>query len=199
MKYPHSLIAFAVASGVGAVGCYDAGDAYDDYKDRVFDAAPEVDIDGGIVSTLPDVDGEFYLVARPAGLGEKRLFHLRVTFTMTPVTENTATLDYAAYFLDYQTLEPVGDEVIEQGIEVSSDASYDAPLEGTVPAAANSVSGTNAEMDGVLVGTIVSEDFLCGTATGTAGALSLDGTEWAAVRITGDTLPPPVWRCEDQP
>ncbi len=199
MKYPQCLIAFAVASGVGAVGCYDAGDAYDEYKDRVFDAAPVIEVDGGIVSTLPDIDGEFYMVARPAGLGEKRLFHIRLTFAMTSVTENTATVDYVANFLDYQTLEPVGELVIEEGIAVSSDASYDAPLQGTVPAAANSVSGTNAPMDGVLSGTIVSDDFLCGTATGTAGALSLDGTEWAAVRITGDTLPPPVWSCADQP
>jgi hypothetical protein len=45
---------------VGTVGaCVDAHGYFDDYKDRVPDAEPAVDIDGGIVSTLPDVDGDF--------------------------------------------------------------------------------------------------------------------------------------------
>ncbi len=41
--------------------------------------------------------------------------------------------------------------------------------------------------------------FICGTLTGTGGGLSLDGSTFAAVRITGSELPDPVHRCEDQP
>lgn len=196
MKYPLQLSLCLWAGMVGA--CVDARDTFEDYGNRVVDAAPEVEIDGGIVSTLPNIDGEFYFVARP-DLSEKRLFHLRITLDMTPVTENTAVVDYTAYFLNWMTLEPVGEPVTDEMLAVAEDATFDLPLDGTVPAAANSVSGSNARMDGVLAAQIVSADFLCGTATGTAGGLNLAGTVWAAQRITGDTLPDPVWSCDDQP
>ena len=186
MKY-RNLIAIAGAGMVGA--CVDARGAYNDFGDRIPDAAVVVDIDGGIVSSLPDIDGEFYMVARP-DLTEKRLIHIRITLDLEPVTENTGLVSYSAHFLDYTTLEEVGAEVTGDEIEIGSDASFSEwPLEGTVPAAANSISGSNAVMDGLLTGTIISPDFLCGSATGSAGGFPLDGTEWAMVRVTGDTLP----------
>lgn len=197
MKYPHYVMCSVAVGMVGA--CVDARGSYEDYASRVPDAAPVVDIDGGVVSNLPNIDGEFYMVCRP-DLPEDRLIHLRVTIDLTPITENTGEVAYNARFLDYTTFEPVGAEVTAGEIPIGSDASFDEwSLDGTVPAAANPISGSNAVMHGLLIGNIVSEDFLCGTATGTAGALALDGTQWAMQRITGDTLPPPVWTCADQP
>lgn len=117
----------------------------------------------------------------------------------TPVTENTGRLDFVGQPLDHETLEPVGtDSFVASDVMVNSDATYDVPLVGTLPARANPLSTpvlTNADIHG----SIVSADFLCGTVTGTAGNLNLEGSEWSATRITGATLPPQVLRCADGP
>ena len=147
---------------------------------------------------LPDVDGDWLIAVRP-NLPEDRIIQFRATLDVTPVTENTGTLDMTATALTITDRTEVGDAFIAADEAVESDASFDAPLVGTLAAAANPVSGSNAPVDAVLAGTLVSADFLCGTLSGTAGALPLEGTTWAAIRITGDTLPAPIFRCEDQP
>jgi hypothetical protein len=198
VKYPQYVVILGVGM-VGSTGCVDAGKAYDDYAARLVDADLTPPPDGEIVSDLPDVNGEFLMAARP-DLPEDRILYLRVMATFRPVTSNTGLYGFDAHFLDYTTLEEVGGSFVASDVEVGTDASFDdAPMRGTIVPAANPISGSNAVVDGLLIGTLVSPDFMCGTMSGTAGALNLAGSTWAAVRITGDELPPAVWRCEDQP
>lgn len=179
------------------VGCVDARGAYDDFGDRLPDAAGG-DVDGSIVSELPDVDGEWLIAVRP-NLPEDRIIQFRATLDITAVTENTGTIDVSAQPLTVADRTAVGELLTATDVAVASDASFDAPLTGTLPGPANPVSGTDAEIDAVMVAQIRNADFLCGELTGQAGALPLAGTTWAAVRVTGDTLPAPIFRCEDEP
>jgi hypothetical protein len=190
------LVGFAV---VGVGGCTNARDEFVDFGDRVIDAS-NVDIDGAIVSELPNVDGEFYVVVRP-DLPEDRFIRYIMTFDITPITENTALLDYSAACLDVDTLEPVdGEPLSDTDVAVGSDGSFDAALVGTFHGRCNPIiPGSTVQADGMIHGQLSTDDFVCGTLSGTAGGLSLDGTTFAGQRITGDTLPDPIWRCEDQP
>lgn len=182
--------------GAGAVGCTNARDEYVDFGDRLPDAGPGIDAE--IVSEIPDISGDFFMVSR-ANLTEDRFLKFRVTLTYTAVTANTGVLAYSGYCLDVDTDEPVGEPLSADGVEVRADATFDAPLVGTLAAECNSVTGTQIESDGLIHGQIISADFGCGTMSGNAGGLPLDGTTWATQRITGETLPSAIWRCEDAP
>jgi hypothetical protein len=196
---------FALLTSIALVGCVDAGRAYDDYASRVTDAGIEVEVDGAIVSELPNIDGDWLFAVRP-GLPEDRILQFKTVLAMTPVTENTGALDISAQPLAVTDRAEVGNPFEAEAQDVASDTSFDILFEGMLPAAANPVSGSNAAVDAVLHGSIHSEGFLCGTLTGTAGALTLDGacpgptcTTWAAVRIDGGTLPSPIFNCDSDP
>lgn len=193
-----SLASLAVVSSLALLGCVDARAEFDDFGARLVDAN-NTQIDGEIVSSLPNVDGEWLLAVRPASVGKINIL-FRTTFDLTPVTENTGRISISAQPLTVADQTPVGVPLTAADQDVRSDASFEAPLIGLLPGAANPViEGSNAAINGTLFGQLRSADFICGTLAGTAGSLSLEGTTWAAVRITGDTLPEPVVRCEDQP
>lgn len=179
-----------------AVGCVNARDEFVDYGNRIVDADTTV-IDGTIVSSLPDVTGDFYFTATP-DLPQKLVFKLRVDLVFRSVTENTGELDFSGQPLDFETGEPVGDfKFTATDVPVNSDASFAIPLEGILPARSNPVSMTNAVVDAVVVGSIIDGDFWCGVLTGTAGGLDLQGSEWGSIRIVDGTFPPQVLRCAD--
>jgi hypothetical protein len=178
--------------GAAVAGCVDARDEYDDYGDRLIDADPG-SIDGE-PSDIPDVTGEFYMVALPANLGEERFIHFHCTFAV-----RGNRLDWTGQPLDYETREPVGVAFVATDVAVAADASVRLPMVGTLHARANSISGSNAPVNATVVAHLRSADFVCGELTGTAGALTLDGTTFGGVRITGAALPDQVVRCEDEP
>jgi hypothetical protein len=69
-------------------------------------------------------------------------------------------------------------------------------LDGTLPGAANPVTGTDVELDLNLHATVRTHDFACGTIIGTAGSLPAEGSTFGSVRIPDDqTLPAPVFAC----
>ena len=183
---------------VGAGACTNARDEFVDFGNRVVDAS-NVEIDGAIVSEQPDVDGEFFMVARP-DLPEDRFLRFIVTYDYTPVTANTGRLDYSGVCLDVDTGEPVGDPLTGADLEVRADGSFDGPLVGTLPGECNAVlPGTTIQANGMIHGDLISDDFICGDMSGDAGGLSLVGTTWGSQRITGQELPAPIHRCEDGP
>ena len=187
-----------VAVAAADAGCVDPRKDYDDFGNKLVDAST-VDIDGMIVSTLPDITGDWYMGARP-DLPEDRIIELVVTFTFTPVTTNTGTLSYSGTFLDVTTHEPVGDPLSDDGVAIGADGQGEYALAGQLPAAANPVTGSNANIDATMQIELRSADFVCGTADGAAGGLSLAGTTWSAVRITDPgTLPTLTWNCDQQP
>jgi hypothetical protein len=176
----------------------DAKGSFDHFGDRIVDADTR-DIDAPIVSTLPDINGDFFLVAR-APLPEDKFFNFRGTFVFHPVTENTGEYDWSSTALDWQTFEPVGQTFVADNVQVSSDATADMPLVGDLDGRANSVSGSMVTFNDTVVHvTIVNADFMCGTLTGDASGFPLAGSTFGAVRITGDTLPAPIHNCEGGP
>lgn len=194
-----SFLAVSSAFALALIGCVDARGEYDDFGDRLPDDE-QVQVDAGFVSQLPDVDGEWLLAVHPAGLPEDRILYFRTTLTLEAVTENTGLLDLSAQPLAFEgAMGPVGDAFVASQREVGADASFTAPFVGTLPAEANPVTGSNAAVNAEMQAILRSDNFVCGTLTGQAGALPLEGTTWGAVRITGDTLPTAVIRCDDEP
>jgi hypothetical protein len=191
------LLSVSALASLGVVGCVDARGAYDDFSGRLVDGGSG-DVDGEVVSELPDVDGEWYLAVRP-NLPEDRIIQFRATLDLTAVTSNTGLIAINAQPLSVADQPPVGEAFVATDAEVASDASFDAPFVGVLPGAANPISGSDAAVDANMLAQIRSADFVCGELTGQAGPLPLAGTTFAAVRITGDTLPTPIFRCEDQP
>lgn len=197
---------FALLSSIALVGCVDAGQSYDDYASRVTDAGQVVEVDGAVVSELPNIDGDWLIAVRP-GLPEDRILQFQTALEMRAVTSNTGALDISAQPLAVADQSPVGTPFEAEDQDVASDTSFDILFVGQLPAAANPVSGSNAAVNAVLHGSIHTTDFLCGTLTGTAGALTLDGacpgpscTTWAAIRVdTSQPLPAPVFTCDAEP
>jgi hypothetical protein len=190
-------IVLAAVSTTLTLGCVDARSSYDDFADRLVDAEPFQDVDGMVVTSLPDVSGRWLISVWPINIPDDKIIQFDTTLDLVGVTENTGKLDISAHPLSVAEREPVGNPFEADDEAVGSDASFDAPFEGTLPGAANPISGSNASVDAVLIGELRSADFLCGTLTGTAGTLTLDGSHWGAVRITDDTLPDPVFTCGD--
>lgn len=192
-----SFVATAVLSSTLLIGCVDARGEYDEFGARVVDAGSTDLVDGQTVSQIPDIDGEWLMAVHPEGLPEDPVILFRTTFDMTLVTENTAKLDMIAQPLAAADQTPVGDPLTTTGRDIGTDAHFTAPLMGEVAGPANPVTQTAVFVNANLAAEIRSADFVCGTATGNAGSLPLDGTTWAAVRITGDELPQYVYRCDD--
>lgn len=193
-----SLIAWTLL----AAACVDPRAEFDDFATRGIDGGADPTgprPDGAPVEELPELDGEFYIVAKLAVPSvDDKLVHFRVTVDYEPITANTGTLDWSAQPLDFRTLEPVGAPLVATDAPVGSDGASDVPFVGILPARANPVTQTDVELDAVVHNQIRSADFLCGDITGTGGATSLDGTTFGGQRITG-ALPPPIVRCEDGP
>jgi len=189
----NALIGTAVAIALASSGCVDARDEYEDFNHRLIDAGG-TGVDGRIVSNLPDVTGEFYVVARP-NLSQDFFFNFIGTAVFTPVTENTGRFSWSVQPLDFQTFEPVGDPIMANDVVVRADASADIPLVGLLPGRANSITQADVNMNGVIHAQLRSADLMCGDLSGTAGSLNLAGSTFGSVRITGSTLPDPVWMC----
>lgn len=192
-----SLLSLSAVASLTLVGCVDARGDYDDFGERLVDAG-NGDVDGEVVSELPNVDGRWLLAVRP-NLPEDRIIQFDAELDLTAVTANTGTMSINAQPLTVADQTPVGEAFVADGAEVANDASFDADFNGTLPGAANPVSGSDADIDAVLVAQIRNENFVCGELTGMAGPLPLAGTTWAAVRYDGVTLPTAVFRCEDEP
>src|SRR5262245_29782057 len=135
--------AFALVVVSAGAGCVDARDAFKDFGERVEDART-TEIDAPIVTSLPDINGEFYGVAQPyLGEGaEPRYFKFRMTYVFRAVTENTGELDWSAQALDKDTLEPVGEPFTANNVAVNEDATCLIPMVGTLDGRANTVSGS---------------------------------------------------------
>jgi hypothetical protein len=175
-------------------GCLDAKKSFTDYETRV--------VDGRIANpmcpdftTIPDVNGHFYLGAHLKGTADTQIILLVGDFTVAQNGDGTAKLTYSASALKLpdrviSSGPPAGPHFGSTEMNVSECGHFDAPLKGTLPGDANPViPGNNAVITGELHGEIRNPDLICGTITGTAsGGLSLDGSTFAAVRIPAGTI-----------
>jgi hypothetical protein len=186
-----SLLALAL------VGCVDPRGEYESFAGRGYDAGPDAEPspDGMPVESIPELDGDFYVAAKLNVVAtEDKVVHFRATVDYTPITANTGTMSWSAQPLDYRTREPVGAPLVADDIPVGSDGRTDVPFVGVLPARANPVTNTDADLDAMVHVQIRDRDFLCGTITGQGGSLSLDGTTFGAQRVSG-ALPEPILRC----
>jgi len=196
MQSSHLLIASLLP--LALVGCVDPRAEFEDFATRGIDAGPDAEPspDAPPLDTIPEIDGEFYMVVKLNVVStEDKLVHFRTTIDYTAVTENTGTWDWSAQPLDYKTLEPVGSPLTAQDVAVNSNGTSDVPFIGVLPARANPVTNTDVDIDAVVHAQIRSHDFLCGTLDGQGGSISLDGSTFGGSRVTGSTLPPAVIRC----
>lgn len=192
-----ALISF---SGLGLAACVDARQSYDDFGDRVIDAAARPDARG--VDTIPDVTGQFYLAIRPAPTPSLPFQYIAdVEIELGP--GDGATIDLTLVHLDRDTREPVGDPQTAADVEVSASGQFTAEFpDVVVPARANPVTGQELLSDVTLVGELRTKDLFCGIANGEVKSpiqLSLDGSTFGAIRIepgtTGDDLPELLGEC----
>src|SRR5688572_30979703 len=119
-----SKIALAVVGSVAFVACVDARSAYDEYGERSGDD-DVVDVDGQLVTSLPDVNGDnWFLAVRPdpAVIAEDRVILFRATLELTPITENTGRLNIEAQPLTVADQTPVGDAFVATNRMVAADA-----------------------------------------------------------------------------
>ncbi len=196
-----------VAVCAGSVGCLDAKKSFDDYGTRVVDGNTSVP-DRPNFTTIPDVTGHFLLATHPKGVGGDTVnIELLTDVVMTANADGTANFSYTASALELPDQivsagPPAGPQFSATDMLVGIDGTFMVPLAGTLPGDANPViPGTSVAVTGVQHGEIRSTDLFCGTLTGNAGGLPLDGSTFAAIRIApgtiGSALPPVVNKCPD--
>jgi hypothetical protein len=180
-------------------GCVDPKGNFDDFSDRVVDAAARPDAPP--IGEIPDVTGEFYLSLSPAPT--PTLLFRYIATTVLEEGPSGYTIDLSLQPLDRDTLEPVGDPQISDDVPVSEAGTFEAYFPDTIiPGRANPVSGQTLTADVTLVGQLRNEDLYCGDADGMVKSpltLALDGSTFAAIRVeegtTGTDLPEPVAQC----
>ncbi|HUQ03515.1 MAG TPA: hypothetical protein VM261_13530 [Kofleriaceae bacterium] len=193
-----------VLMAVGAAaGCVDARGKFDQFADRVgFDDASTVDRAGG---SIHDISGTFLFSVR-AGFETTNdpayyiQFILRSELTITGDTAvfngGVTPLCVVSTCTNGRTEFPPA--LMATDVPVASDGTFSTTFSGTVPGQANPFSGTQQAITTVAAGTIMSADFYCGDVTGSAAGLNLQGSTFAAIRITDTTpanLPAPIAAC----
>jgi hypothetical protein len=195
---PLALISF---SGLTLAACVDARQSYDDFGDRIIDAAARPDARG--VDTIPDVTGQFYLVIRPAPTPSLPFQYIADVELEFGPGDDGATISLTMIHLDRDTREPVGDSQTAADVQVSASGEFTAEFpDVVVPARANAATGQQLLADVTLVGELRTEDLFCGIANGAVKSpiqLSLDDSTFGAIRITpgttGDDLPEMLGEC----
>jgi hypothetical protein len=144
----------------------------------------------------PDISGEALVTLHPASIPEQYLVYFRATYAMRAGPNGTARLDATLQPLSYETFEPVGEAFVTTDLLVDAHDGFALDLDGVLPAGANPISGTDVQLDLNLHATVRTNDFACGTVTGTAGSLPAEGSTFGSVRIPDDGAnPAPVFAC----
>ncbi len=194
-----------VALSAALIGCVDARKSYDDFQSRIVDGNTSQP-DRPDLTSIPNATGHFLLAVHAAAGGDSADPILFVAdYTVTAQPDGSASLTYSASALTVTKHEisagpPPGPQFMSSDMQVALDGTFSAPLVGTLPGDANPiVVGNVVSANGVQHGAIISTDLICGTLTGTAGPLPLDGSTFAAIRIganvIGKDLPTPVTAC----
>jgi hypothetical protein len=184
------------------VGCVDPKGSFNDFGTRVVDGGAGAP-DRPNLTTIPDITGHWFIVMRP-NLSEDRFLKMVADFTMTANPDGTAK--YSSSIVGLRTADGMPSTmqppITNTDIAIELNGTFTGPLVGTFPGDCNTViPGSNAALNGALIGEIHSTDLFCGTLTGTAGSLPLGGSTFAAQRIPAGTvgadLPAIVFKCPD--
>jgi hypothetical protein len=196
-------IAWLLVAVGTAAGCVDARGKFDEFGDRVgVDDGSTIDRTGGAIhdisgTSLFSVRAGFETTNDPAYYIQ---FILRSELTITGDTAvfngGVTPLCVVSTCTSGRTEFPPA--LMANNVPVAADGTFSTTFSGVVPGQANPFSGTQQAITTVAAGTIMSPDFYCGDVTGSAAGLDLQGSTFAAIRITDTTpasLPAPVAAC----
>lgn len=203
-RFRLAYVGIAAIASFSALACVDPKKTFDDFGDRVIDAAPAADT-GACMGGLFDVTGEYLLSIQLQG-GSFRPIRFIASVAYEEVPPG-ATADLTIQPIadpmcpagEGMGGEPVGDALQVDDLPVDAAGCFQIVQQDTiVPAAANSILCADTEADVTFSGAVVAEDTFCGTVDVVA-ALTLSGT-FGVTPIepgtTGDAnLPDPVTDC----
>ena len=186
-----------------ANGCGDPRGEFDEFANRVVDAAIIELPDAPILIEIPDITGEFLFAMEPAPDPGKYIMMLGTVVLTVGLGE--ASLTFTIVPLDLEDRSLAGDPMTVEPtvIPVSATGEFEIGVSGILPGNSNPVSGTELEAVMTANSRIVDADFWCGTVDGDVVApitLSLDGSTFGAVRIPSGTDIMDIelrWRCPD--
>jgi hypothetical protein len=209
-RFRPACAAFAVLITFTTVGCVDPQKSFDDYGERVPDAAPPADAAGG--GGVFDISGAF-LLSIQTSLGGPLRFVVEGELTQNKDGSATADLTFQPIITPSNACpndspgEPVGDELALTGLEIAADGTFDVVQSGAAaPREANPISCSDIVADIQFIGTLQSVDLFCGDVGGMVMMpimLPLTGT-FGAVRIAAagedpvfgdDNLPAALTAC----
>jgi hypothetical protein len=183
-----AMLGAAVAvCGAAAMGCVDARDEYNDFDNRLVDAAG-TGADAPIVSELPDVNGMWVIKAKPGGVTGEFYFYFTTSITFTPTSANTGHLAWQPQPLDYDEWVPVGELFDASEGDIDNTATGEFALDGLLPGRANSLTQADVTLDAFVIANLMSADFICGSVGGYAGTYPLNGSTFTATRWDGSTI-----------
>lgn len=185
------------------VGCPDPQGRYNEFVSRVPDAPVIVMADAPKLQTIPDITGTFlfsiFVSLFPTQPPLESIATVNVHMTDPPTADiHIQWLTFNGHTLiDRLQADYPNQAVDETGTFTVSVAALTIP--GEAGFLGSDVTATNV----MIVGTIKTADFFCGTVDGTALTQSLSGTTFGALRIqagqSGSQLPAPLDSCAQQP
>lgn len=192
MTRPILLGCLAVVSG-----CTDASLRFEEFLERIPDAAPEVRVDAARLDELPDVTGTFYvgLATTPAPDLPLRFFFKN---QMTMTGDGTASMDITISPLSVSEGRPVGEDMFVKNVRVNASGEFSFLLDPVkVAGEANPISGSEIEGAITMAGQILAKDRYCGWIpegkVTKPVELNAKDSQWGGVRIAegtfGDALP----------
>jgi hypothetical protein len=193
-------------------GCVDARGQFDDFSARVVDAAPQ--IDAPPIDQLPDATGQYLMGLLTLGKTTRFIADITLTkhddgmtgdivVTMRSLTIESGQLTNADPVTGVCPPPQGGDPI--PSCPVDATGAFNPHFALVLPAAANPITHSTINLLADQHGQLRSNDFFCGTVTGTVveTGTPLDGTTFGAIRIPegtlGDALPEVIVDCDHEP
>lgn len=184
--------------------CPDPQGAFEDFAERVTDAAPFVDEpDAAPLADLPDVNGSFLVGFAGKGFESLPIFFKWDLAFEENATDGTGTLSLSSVALAVDTKEPVGTPTQVGPFKVSNAGEVVVELKDfPVPGEANPITGNNLLVDLTLKLQLKNGDLLCGTALAgkvtSPTTVEMTGSTIGLVRLEpGAALPPALTKCPE--
>lgn len=186
------------------VGCPDPQSRYDDFANRVPDAPIVIMIDAPKLSTIPDITGTYlysiFVSLFPQAAPLESIATVQFHGATTPPTADIH-IQWLTY-TDHMLISELQADYPGQTVDDTGTFTVSVPSL-TIPAAAGFLGSDTTAQNVMIVGTIKTKDFFCGTVDGTALTASLAGSTFGVVRVApgtvGTALPAPLVSCADQP
>jgi hypothetical protein len=206
LRAPLTALGLAAAAlAFAATGCVDPQGRFDEFADRVPDAAPLAQPDGADLGGLPDMNGSFLVAVVPV-VAPDITVQLYWDVTLEHKADGTGVLEVnsTAVSTKGNGRMRVGKTTTLSNIPVNKAGEFMVPFDDLdLPGTANELTGNPLKLDAFLVATIKSANTFCGTLGAGSAVLTplidITNSAFGAVRVTKDAqgtdLPPPMTSC----